>query len=106
MFTTSTSATGRSTVGYWGIECKSGKVVFVKDIWRTNIPEVETEGTVLKRLLEAGVRNIPGLVCHGDVVHGGKTIILLVSVQSKVSPHEMKVPCKPRKLTSLQKSTG
>ena len=76
MFTTSTSATGRSTIGYWGVDCESGDgdVVFVKDVWRTDVPGVEMEGTVLEGLLDKKVRNIPELVCHGDVVYKGEAI--------------------------------
>ena len=69
----SQGVTGQSTRGYWGVECDSGKVVFVKDIWRTDIPGVQTEGVILEELLRAGVRNIPELVCHGDVSCDGKT---------------------------------
>ena len=66
---TSPGVTGRSTKGYWGVRCESDEVVFVQDIWRSNAPGVDMAGTTLKGLLEAGVRNIPELVCHGDVVH-------------------------------------
>lgn len=64
---TSKRPTGRSTTGYWGVDCESGEVVFVKDVWCTDVPGVETEGAILQRLSGVGVRNIPGLVCHGDV---------------------------------------
>jgi len=70
---TSKGAAGRSTRGYWGVECKSGEVIFVKDVWRADAPGVETEGAILKELSEAGVRNIPGLVCHGDVLCAGRS---------------------------------
>jgi len=69
----SKAVTGRSTRGYWGVECDSGKVLFVKDVWRTDVPGVETEGVTLAELLKAGVWNIPELVCHGDVSCDGKT---------------------------------
>ena len=71
---TSRGATGRSTAGFWGVERESGEVVFVKDVWRTNIPEADTEGATLKELLEAGVRNIPAPVCYGDVVPEGEPV--------------------------------
>ena len=75
---TSKGPVGRSTTGYWGVDCKSGEVVFVKDVWRTSVPGVETEGVVLEGLLRVGVRNIPELVCHGDVVRGGMIISLFI----------------------------
>jgi len=63
------------TVNQWflGVEAKSKKAVFVKDVWRTNVPGVETEGTILEELMAADVRNIPGLVSLGDVRRGGET---------------------------------
>ena len=70
----SNAATGRSTVGYWGVKCDTKEVVFVKDVWRTNVPGVEMEGMILSELMEKEVRNIPELVCHGDVVHDGEAI--------------------------------
>jgi len=68
---TSRSPTGRSTRGYWGVVVKENmqesEVVFVKDVWRSNVEGVEREGDILRRLHEKGVRNIPPLVAHGDV---------------------------------------
>ena len=72
---TSKGATRRSTAGFWGVECESSEVVFVKDVWRTNLPETDTEGTILKELLEAGVRHIPVPVCYGDVVTEGESTL-------------------------------
>ena len=71
MFTTK-GPTGRSTRGYWGVDRESDEVVFVKDVWRTDVLGMETEGVISEELIVAGVRNIPGLVCHGYVVHEGK----------------------------------
>jgi hypothetical protein len=68
----SKGVTGRSTRGYWGVDRGSGKVVFLKDVWRTDVPGMEAEGVILEELIVAGVRNIPGLVCHGCVTHEGK----------------------------------
>ena len=102
---TSGGPTGRSTIGYWGVEYKSGKVVFVKDVWRTDVLGVETEGTVLRELLEAGVRNIPELVCHGDVIREGKAVFL-VSVNPEISSGTTKVTSRPPKPTSSRKNVG
>ena len=35
---------GRCTAGYWGVRCGTKGVVFVKDIWRTNVEDVVLEG--------------------------------------------------------------
>jgi hypothetical protein len=74
---TSSSPTGRSTRGYWGVVVKEtpqeSEVVFVKDVWRSNVKGVECEGNILRRLHEKGVRNIPPLVAHGDVKDNGES---------------------------------
>ena len=84
---TSEGVAGRSTVGYWGVRCDSGEVVFVKDVWRKQAPEVDMEGTILEELQKAGVRNIPELVCHGDIFHEGKAVFPTL-VYPKSHPHE------------------
>ena len=86
---TSPGVIGRSTKGYWGVRCESDEVVFIKDIWRTNAPGVDVEGTILKGLLEEGVRNIPELVCHGDVESEGESHFLH-SPNSEISSHAVK----------------
>ena len=73
---TSSSSTGRSTRGYWGVRVgetpEESEVVFVKDVWRSNVAGVKLEGDILRSLLEKGVRNIPPLVAHGDVKVDGE----------------------------------
>jgi len=73
MFTSKGTA-GRLIRGYWAVECKSKEVVFLKDIWCTDVPEVETKGAILKGLSEADVWHIPELVCHGDILDGGEIV--------------------------------
>ncbi|RDX42652.1 hypothetical protein OH76DRAFT_92714 [Lentinus brumalis] len=58
--------TGRSTTGYWAVDPRTGNVVFLKDTWRA-YPPVDLEGETLGRMHDQGVRNIPDIVCHGDV---------------------------------------
>ena len=58
------SLTGRATRGYWAVDASTHRVVFLKDTWRSS---AEPEGEILQRMLEAGVRNIPSVICHGDV---------------------------------------
>ena len=81
---TSKGVTGRSTRGYWGVDCESGEVVFIKDLWRADVPGVKAEGVILEGLLKAGVRNIPELVRHGHILDKGKAVFL-VSVNLEVS---------------------
>ena len=102
---TSMSATGRSTRGYWGVECDSKEVVFLKDFWCADVPGVETEGCILEELHKAKVTHIPDLVCHGHVQDIGKTIYL-VSVKFEVSPCTKEVPFKKHKQTNSQVRAG
>jgi hypothetical protein len=60
---------GRCTAGYWGVRCDTKAVVFVKDVWHTNVKNVEPEGNILKDLQEKGVGHIPTVLCHGDVLN-------------------------------------
>ena len=63
--------TGRGTRGYVALEKLekgTGRFVWLKDAWRVDYEDVEPEGTILERLNKAGVRNIPTLVCHGDIL--------------------------------------
>ena len=59
--------TGRGTRGYVAFECETGRFVWLKDTWRASVLIAEREGDILHHLNQAGVENIPTLVCHGDV---------------------------------------
>ncbi|KAH9947738.1 hypothetical protein B0H21DRAFT_851957, partial [Amylocystis lapponica] len=59
--------TGRGTRGYVALDCVTGKFMFLKDAWRVDADGFEKEGAVLKALNNAEVRNIPTVICHGDV---------------------------------------
>ncbi|KAM5541094.1 hypothetical protein V8D89_005227 [Ganoderma adspersum] len=64
---------GRGTRGYVALDCKTGRFVWLKDAWRTAHILTGTEGDVLQTLNDAGVQNIPTLLCHGDV-HDQSTV--------------------------------
>ncbi|TBU40240.1 hypothetical protein BD309DRAFT_361855 [Dichomitus squalens] len=53
--------------GYVALDCKTGRFVWLKDVWRASYVITETEGDVLRRLNDAGIQNVPTLVCHGDI---------------------------------------
>ncbi|KAH8115742.1 hypothetical protein DFH11DRAFT_1854205 [Phellopilus nigrolimitatus] len=62
------SMAGRSTRGYWAAKVGSEhKIAFLKDTWRIDVERMEREGAILQRLHLNGVKNVPGLYCHGDV---------------------------------------
>ena len=76
-------------MGYWGVNCDTKYVVFVKDVWRMN-----EEGVILKRLREKGVSHTPTVVCHEDVTVKGMRIpplymtrLQLLSPQKRGIPH-------------------
>ena len=56
--------TGRATRGFWAVDESNDQLVFLKDTWRISSA---VEGETIQHLHESGVRNIPTLVCHGDV---------------------------------------
>ena len=58
---------GRGTRGWVGWDPQGKRFVFIKDSWRADYEELELEGTILRKLNQAGVPNVPTLVCHGDI---------------------------------------
>jgi hypothetical protein len=72
---------GRCTVGYWGVRCDTKEVVFLKDVWRTDVKEVKLEGDNLNCLQQKGVRHVPTIVCHGDVTTEGISALLVYTVR-------------------------
>ncbi|KAL6308492.1 hypothetical protein BKA93DRAFT_516511 [Sparassis latifolia] len=59
--------TGRFTRCYIAVDCEGKKFVFLKDVWRVDLEDIEMEGRILQTLNKEGVENIPTLECHGDV---------------------------------------
>ncbi|KAM5535319.1 hypothetical protein V8D89_011004 [Ganoderma adspersum] len=57
------------TRGYVAFHKQSWRLVFLKDYWRPHYPggAGTSEGDILRRLNEDGVRNVPTLLCHEDV---------------------------------------
>ncbi|KAI0655472.1 hypothetical protein C8Q70DRAFT_432869 [Cubamyces menziesii] len=76
------SPSGRCTRAYWAVQVPSGKsskdaipeVVFLKDTWRfagtsaNGNDSIPPEGATLHDLHSRGVRNIPQVLDHGDVL--------------------------------------
>ncbi|CCL98569.1 uncharacterized protein FIBRA_00569 [Fibroporia radiculosa] len=61
------SMASRATRGYWAVR-DDGQIAFLKDTWRYEGDDFEKEGEILIALHKAGVRNIPKLLHHGDVL--------------------------------------
>ncbi|KAH9857517.1 hypothetical protein C2E23DRAFT_927646 [Lenzites betulinus] len=64
-------AMGRATRCYVALDVEEARFVFLKDTWLPQSEEagVMLEGDTLKKLRQVGVRNIPTMVCHGEVGH-------------------------------------
>ncbi|KAI0323477.1 hypothetical protein GY45DRAFT_1376296 [Cubamyces sp. BRFM 1775] len=62
------SMTGRATRSYWAVDARTGRVACLKDTWRLSTRGAEQEGVVITSLAAGGVRNIPAVVHHGDVL--------------------------------------
>ncbi len=58
---------GRSTFGYIAYDIATSRLVYLKDFWRTDLPRIEKEGDVYRKLHEKKVPNIPALGPAGDV---------------------------------------
>ena len=61
----------RNGKAYIAIDCTTEKLVFLKDVWRFTDVDAgklsEREGLVLKQLNEAGVSNVPTLLCEAEL---------------------------------------
>lgn len=60
------SQIGRGTRGFWAVDVRDRRVLFLKDTWRLST-STGVEGETLRHLNDLGVRNLPHLVAHGDV---------------------------------------
>ena len=59
-------------MGYWGVLCDTKEVVFVKDVWRTNVEGVELEGDILSQLKKKEVYQIPTAYAMGMYLARGQ----------------------------------
>ncbi|KAI0355102.1 hypothetical protein OH77DRAFT_344435 [Trametes cingulata] len=62
-----TSVAGRGTRGYVALDCATRRFVWLKDTWVPDDQDVEREGETLRKLKRVGVRNVPTLVCEGEL---------------------------------------
>ncbi|KAI0823896.1 hypothetical protein BC628DRAFT_1420628 [Trametes gibbosa] len=64
-------ALGRATRTYVALDIEGARFVLLKDTWLFQSEEtgVDLEGETLKKLHQAGARNVPTLICHGELGH-------------------------------------
>jgi len=61
------SLTGRSTRAFPVFDPETGRVVFLKDTWRIDLPEMVQEADIYKRLRDAGVPHIAPFEMGADI---------------------------------------
>ncbi len=59
------SEVGRGTRGFWAVDVRNHRVLFLKDTWRSISSGLE--GDTLQHLNNMGVCNVPYAAAHGDV---------------------------------------
>ena len=68
---------GRATRGFKAYDISRATLVFVKDSWRVDLPDIQAEGLTYEMLKKACVRNVPECVAYGDILdtdyHATKT---------------------------------
>ena len=61
-------------------------VVFLKDSWRIDLPDIQAEGQVYVTLKEAGVHHVPQCLASGDILspqyHATKTHIYAAALSA------------------------
>jgi hypothetical protein len=58
---------GRATRGFKAYDIAQRRVVFLKDSWRVNLPDILPEGKVYKILNNAKVKHVPKCLASGDI---------------------------------------
>jgi hypothetical protein len=67
------SLTGRATRTWPVYDLKAKKVAFLKDSWRSDLPHLDKESSILEELTNAKVRNVPKYICGDDLGHSTQT---------------------------------
>jgi hypothetical protein len=62
------SPTGRATRTFIVFDLQAQRVIFLKDTWRIDLPDVVKEGEIYNILHEAKVSFIAPLLCGGDII--------------------------------------
>jgi hypothetical protein len=61
---------GRATRGFKAYDISREGVVYLKDTWRIDVPDIQAEGQVYNILRKAEVRHIPHCLASGDISIG------------------------------------
>ncbi|KAK0192848.1 hypothetical protein F5146DRAFT_979414 [Armillaria mellea] len=94
---------GRATLGLPVYDIQTKKLCFLKDSWRdANLPE---ESTILRTLNDAGVRNVPTLVCGGVVGNQTTTSHKYIDSPWNRGAHPS-IPCTRKHQRTLTEEVG
>jgi hypothetical protein len=58
---------GCATCGFKAYNVLQGTVVFLKDLWRIDLPDLQAEGQVYWMLRDTNVCNVPHCLASGDI---------------------------------------
>ena len=58
---------GRTTHGFPAYYVAQNTLVFLKDSWRVDLPDIQAEGLTYQTLRGGGVRNVPHCLVSGDI---------------------------------------
>lgn len=68
------SVASRGTRGYWSVKLPDAtqneteyQIAFLKDTWHIEAEDMEKEGEIMVEMVEAGVKFVSDIYCHGDV---------------------------------------
>ena len=79
---------GRCTRGYLALDLSTNKAVFLKDMWRPDVPGIEPEHAWYGKLVAAGVPNLVEGKHGSDVVQSASTAILNYYGTDSLEPSE------------------
>jgi hypothetical protein len=87
---------GRVTRGFKAYDVLQGTVVFLKDSWRIDLPDIQAEGQVYKALKDARVRHVPHCLASGDIstaeYHATKTHLYVMEPWAACHPATRFIP--------------
>jgi hypothetical protein len=81
---------GRATRGFVAYDISQQTVVYLKDSWRIDLPDIQAEGRTYATLRGAGAQHIPHCLVSGDILsedyHATKTQTYATNTWARCSP--------------------
>lgn len=73
-FVDATSSLGRATRAYLAWSCSANKLVFLKDMWRPNVPDILSESSAYAKLAEQHVPHLPTVLASSDLYNSDGSV--------------------------------